>query len=272
MPVVRWKSVLVLAVLLAAATAVADTVITAKEAISCRVVSADTNFVRLKLPEGGVRMLNTHDIYEMRISDPGRVAELGAGLPQVRITLDSNQVVPAPAVRAHEMGQLRENRTREFRVNGIPGCAGGIDTLPENASQAQMVARCLNLNAALLECGRSDDTIAELLRDVNREAEALRALRPQQPTSLYAPRGGLLGMVLGTALGSALDPPEPLNLFNGENLHLTTCSCGCAAGGVLGYLAGMTLGAGRRDNLLAKHRSLLNDLIRRVNRAIASQL
>jgi len=271
MTATRRKFVLRLAVLLAAATAVADTVITAREVISCSVVSANTNFVRLKLPQGGVRMLSAHDIYEMRISDSGQAAELGAGLPQARVMLDSNQFIPKPTVRAHEMEQRRQDRSREARTNGVPGYGGGIDTLPTNASQAEMVARCLSLNAAVLECDRSDDTLVELLRDVNREVEALRALRPQQATSFYPPRGGLLGMTIGTAIGAALDPPEPLNLYNGENLHLTTCCCGCTAGGVLGYLAGMTLGVGRRERLMAKHRSHVNDLISRFDRDVASQ-
>ncbi len=93
MTAVRWKLAFGLAVLLAATPAAADTVVTAEEVIPCSVESADASFLGLKLPQGGFRVMYTRDIYELRLSDSSRVAELATRLPQLRIILDSGQLV-----------------------------------------------------------------------------------------------------------------------------------------------------------------------------------
>jgi hypothetical protein len=271
MTAIRRKSVLGLAVLLTVATAVADTVITAREVISCSVESAYPDFVFLELTRQHHRMLSTRDVYEIRLSDSSRVAELAARLPQLKVTLDSRQPVPSPAVRAREREQLRLDRAREARAKGLPWDADVLDTLARGVSPNEMAVRYEDMNTALLKCGRSDDTVVELLREVTREKEALRRIWPRVAARyfVYGGCGGLLGLAIGalgggvafSALGEGMDFHDYGLMFIGG---------GCAAGGVLGLAAGVALGADARRGPLAVHRSRVNDLVRRVNRAIAS--
>ncbi len=100
---VRHTSVIGLALLLAAATAAADTVVTANEVINCLVVWSDTNFTRLKLPNGSVRMLYTRDIRELRLSDPNRVIDPPPRPPPVTPSPDSARLVPPPSVAANDL-------------------------------------------------------------------------------------------------------------------------------------------------------------------------
>ena len=82
-----------LAVVLATATAMADTVVTAREVIAGSIQTADSSFVRLKMPGGGIRMLVTSDVYELRFSDPGRIEDFSILLPKVKVVLDSGQPI-----------------------------------------------------------------------------------------------------------------------------------------------------------------------------------
>jgi len=235
--------VLGLAVLLAAATAAADTVIIADEVIFCRVVSADTNFVRLELPEGGIKMLYTRDVSEIRLTDSSRVAELVTQLPQARITL-------APA--------------RQI---------GALDTLSRNASPTEMAARCRDMDAVLRECGRSDNTVFDLLREVDREQEALRGIWPRLGLVLCLASGTGLGGGIGAFIGEAIRPTV-INCGMGYGpgyVHIGGGPVGCLVGSVVGTLGGAAIGISNRAVLVARHRGRVNDLIRKVNRAIASQ-
>lgn len=96
MTAVRRKSVLFLALLLAAATADADTVVTIDEVIACSVESADADSIRVRMTRpsrrprsrreayhfnrmvGRSRMLLAADIYEIRLAGFGRVADMAA--------------------------------------------------------------------------------------------------------------------------------------------------------------------------------------------------
>jgi len=234
---IRRTSVLGLALLLAVATAAADTVITAQEVISCWVVSADTNLVRLKLPEGGIRMLYTRDVYEIRLSDSSRVAELTAQLPQVRITLD-------PARHA-----------------------GALDTLSRNASPTEMAARCREMETSLLDCGRSNEAVVGLLREVRREEAELRGIWPQETNCLVSgPITGLLVGLVGALIGEAIAPTTETEFCLSPGGGFVGCPVGCA----VGFVTGVAVSKWRRVSLIAEHRVRLNDLVRRVNRAIAS--
>jgi len=274
MSVVSRTSVLGLAVLLAAATAAADVVITANEVIHCwDVRPAGSDSVCFTLPRLELRTLSTFDIYEVRLTDSSRAAKLSTRLPLLKITLDSGQPVPPPAVRAE---QLQQERVREARVSGVSGYAGGIDALPPSASQAEMATRCRDLNAALLQCDRDDDTVVQLLRDVNVEAEALR-LAPRQPAMyLYPPCGCLLGMAIGTLIGWVTAPPtvnDPYNVFFSDStliVDASGCCFGGAAGGTAGLVTGVTLGMESHEGRLDGHRSRVYELIRRVNRAVGT--
>jgi hypothetical protein len=281
MPVVRWKSVLVLAVLLAAATAVADPVITAKEVISCRVVSADTNFVRLKLPTDGIRMLYTHDVYEIRLSDSSRVAALSTRLPQLRVVPDAGQPVPAPAVRAREPLPLREDLTRCPTVR-----AGFLDTLFPATTPENMMAMCREMDILLRKYERNDTAAVSLLREVGNEQAALGGIWPDERTRLLPGAGGILGMAAGTWLGWTKGPPRcapplPYVVLGTEMpaCGYTPATCvigaapvGCLVGSVLGYALGAGIGASLREGSLKGHRNRVNELVHRVNHVISSQL
>jgi len=86
--------------------ATGDTVITKMEVIHCSVVEADTVCVRLKLPSGGIRMLSTKDILEVRVADSARLAVVIAQLPATKVVLDAGQAVPAVRGRADEVGEI----------------------------------------------------------------------------------------------------------------------------------------------------------------------
>jgi len=228
-------SVLGLAVLLAAATAAADVVITADEVIPCSVVLADTDFVRLKLPQGGIRMLCARGVSEIHLTDSSRVAEMGARLRGIKVTWHADV----------------------------------LGTLARNASPAEMAARCREMDAALDECGRKDDTVAGLLREVNREAEALQGLLPRPAMAICVPCGCLLGMAVGTFVGAAVAPTEVAG-FDADGFFRSS-GIGCGAGAVLGAGTGMAISTGYGAYQVARHRDRVNDLVRRVNRAVASQ-
>jgi len=236
MTAIHRTSVLRLALLLAAATAAADTVITAKEAISCWVESADSNFVRLKLPEGGIRMLHTRDVREVRLSDSSRVSELTNRLSQVRIT---------------------RNRARH---------AGYLDTLARNASPTEMAALYREMKDALLDCPRGSETVVGLVRELHREEAELRTLWPQAASYLVSGpcAGGLLGAV-GGAIGDAIYPGNPMT-FCDPGGGIVGCPVGC----IVGYPVGVAIGRWRRASLIAENRVRVNNLVRRVNRVIAS--
>jgi hypothetical protein len=258
MLVIPRTFVLGMVVLLAATPAAADTVVTAKEVISCSVVSADTNFVRLKLPQGGIRMLNTRDVHEIRLSDSSRVAELAAHLPELAVTPDSAQPAPPPSVPA----------------GSRPRYAGVVDTLAPNASPVQMVARCGEMEAVLRESGRSDRTVVGLLWEVQHEEEKLRRpwYWPEGNTCLYGLGfGGLPGALIGFAVGEASRPTGCY--WFGDNAYpvIGGGPVGCLVGWAAGSVIGMAIGTPLQVKALAKHhRSCVNDLVRRVNRAIAS--
>jgi hypothetical protein len=259
MSVRRLVLVFGLAALLAAAPAAADTVVTAAEVIACSVQSVDSSYVRLKLPPGGIRLLPVCDVCEIRLSDSGRAAELAVRLPQLRIVPDSGQSIPSPEQRRQDLsGRARPS-----------GRAGSMDTLAAGASPAEMRGRCEDLKVALFGCGRGDDSVAGLLHEVTCEAEALRGIESRWQMRIPVPAGGVLGMAAGSALGAAIEPPQ-VCCFSGM-YSLGGCGWGCAAGGVLGLLAGVIFGRIPYERFLTKHRSRINDLVRRFNRANALQ-
>ncbi len=78
----------------------ADMVITASEAIACSVLQADSTYLRLKMPQGGARMLPTKDVIEVRLADSARAVELAAQMPWTRIALQSGTVIQPGEVQA----------------------------------------------------------------------------------------------------------------------------------------------------------------------------
>jgi hypothetical protein len=256
------KLVLVLAVMLQASTANADTVITTREVVSCRVESATADSVHLKLPRWRRRSLSTRDVYEIRLSDSSRVVELAAKLPQLRVSLDCGQPVPPQAVRIREMVRSRLDRIREARTEGLPWCADVVDTLPREATPAQMEAWCHDMDFALRECGQSDGTAATLLRDVSQEEESVRRIWPGVRTCcLSGTLGGVGGGPIGLMVESRADSPYAV------------IPCGAGIGLAVGCVAGpaisMIIGTAWRNTLVARHRNRVNDLVRRTNRVFA---
>ncbi len=259
MTAIRGMSVFGLVVLLAAATAAADTVITADEVISCSLVSADTCCVRLRLPQGGIRVFPTRDVREFHLSDSSRFADLASRLRPASVTPDSAQPAlrpPAPTVN-------------------LPWRPDSIDTLPRKTSPTAMAAKCREMAVLLRECGRSNDTVLDLVCKVSREHEALRVMWPQWRTYLGSGMlGWLLGASVGILLGEAIKPTVHGH-FGGPDLSVPCdVPCGALVGGtagcVAGPFAGIAVGAWRRAGLIATHRGHVNDLIRRVNLAVVT--
>ena len=257
--------VLALVMLLAVATAAADTVITAEEVIACSVESAYPDFVFLGLTRRQHKMLSTRDIYELRLSDSSRVAELTTQLPQVRVVLDSGQAVPPPATRNREMLRLRLDWARKARAEGLFWYPDVIDTLARGASPAQMAKRCEDMDVVLDVSGRYNETVAGLLHEVKREEEALRRIRSTAGTLCLS---GALGAVLGGTIGAfALAAVAESQNSSGVEYAFMY---GCLAGSVAGPGIGVALGAAQRRAGLARHRNRVNDLVRRVNHAVVT--
>jgi hypothetical protein len=264
-----------LALLVAATTAVADTVITAEEVISCSVNSASADSVRLTRRRHSA--LPTWDVYEVRLSDSSRVAELAVLLPRAKVILDSGQSVQSPGVRTREAMRLRLDRAREARAQGIPWYTDVVETLAVEASPAIMATRCLEMDAVLRHCGRSDDTVATLTREVDREAEGLRGFHPGDATCLSVGCGGLLGGAGGSIIGWSMVPEEEagglipsLEWWNRNHARVLAAGIGAGVGLVAGSLVGLAVSKELRASRIASHRARVNDLVRRVNRAVAS--
>ena len=255
------KSVFGLALLLAAALAAADTVITAEEVIPCSVVSADTNFVRLRLPDGGIRMLETHNVREIRLSDPSRVAAVAAELGHLEATPDSGRHAPLPDVCAEQERRrsVLDDLAEDLRAGR------GMDTLPRSTTRAAMVAWCRELRTALLDCSPRDDAVARLSGDVDREAAELRTVPPVACSRGCAAFGGLLGAAVGAGIVYAMDPTYG-SPFSDAGVQL-----GFYTGGFLGVLTGYGGSEILRNRILAHHRKKVNDLVRRFNRIVAAE-
>ena len=150
----------------------------------------------------------------------------------------------------------------------VPG--GIMDTLVGAVSPAGMAMKCREMNEALSESGRDDRTVAGLVREVNREREALRTLRLMPvKTCLSAMAGGSLGGLLCALIGI----PVGLRIWAGgpnDNLLVLVPMVGCGVGGTIGAAIGVATDVADNRRILARHRSLINDLVRRVNRAVVA--
>ena len=145
-----------------------------------------------------------------------------------------------------------------------------MDTLVGAVSPAGMAMKCREMNEALSESGRDDRTVAGLVREVSREREALRrlGLMPVK-TCLSAMAGGSLGGLLCALIGI----PVGLRIWAGgpnDNLLVLVPMVGCGVGGTIGAAIGVATDVADNRRILARHRNLINDLVRRVNRVLAS--
>ena len=238
------KPLLCVTMLLAVAMAAPDTVITVREVIPCSVVWSDTNLTRLKMPNGSVRMLYTRDIREIRLSDPGRFPDLANQLPPASATQDSSQPTPQPPAPA----------------TSLPYRPMVVDSMPRKVSPAAMAAKCRDMKVVLRDCGRRNDTVFDLVRDIDKEQKELRRIWPEVETysGIYVTVAGLAGCGIGSLIAFASNPC-------GAN------PAGPVVGCVAGSLAGAAFGARRGAKLVADHRGRVNDLVRRVNIAAAPQ-
>ena len=117
-----------------------------------------------------------------------------------------------------------------------------------------------------------------MLRDVHREERKVRGIWTSEVASCAGcAAGDLAGGSLGEAIGRAIDPPsrDSILVFPGDliSCYLPTYDCGggpvgCAIGCTAGMLVGAFAGRALRDIFLASRRAAVNDLVRRVNRAV----
>jgi hypothetical protein len=270
---IRRLLVLWLAILLAPAPAAADTVITVNGIVTCSVESADPESVSVRLTQpsrrprstrdayeinratGQSRMIPTADIYEIRLSSPSHVAAMAALLPRTKVSMDSGQAVPLPEARAESLA----NRWAEVEAGDSLAPVATIKMLPRNSSLDGMAARCLELRTALTSCGRSDDSVTELLDEVVREERALRNVWSRASTNLVC---GLVGAWIG------IDNAEVPVAGFGCAQQATGCGYGLAAGCALGAAVGLAIGKVWRDIVIENHRQRVNDLVRRFNHTV----
>jgi hypothetical protein len=249
-------SLLCVAILLAAATAAADTVITAEEVFPCSVVAVDTNFVRIKLPQGGIRVFDTHDVVELRLSDSSRVAH---PLQPSQMPPAQDSATPIPPMSAPE--------------DSLPSLATVTDSLLRGVSSETMTEKCRELNSVLRRCGRSDTAIISLLSDVRNEEAALLGIWPQWRRILCAEAIGVPVGCAGFLIGQAVKPMDGYLEYGPGGPGDFVMDCG---GGPVGLLLGSLVGAiggqiasnAWRAALVAQHRGRVNSLVRRVNDAV----
>ncbi|MBN2464832.1 hypothetical protein JXD38_04300 [candidate division WOR-3 bacterium] len=284
MTAVRWKPGLALAALLAAATAAASVIIAADVVIDCREVEpAGSDSVSLTLPGLEQRTLSTSSIYEASLAESSRVAGLSARLPQLRVVLDTGQPAKPPAGHARWEMEPVVDGISWAGATDLPLHADILDTLCLPTTPEKMIAACGEMDSLLRDYERNDTAVASLLRVVRNEQTALRGIWPGGRTRLLSGAGGILGMAAGTWLGWIKGPPRcapPLMYFNPfiepgcvptpGTCVIGTAPLGCAVGGVVGYVLGAGVGALLREDALKEHGNRVNELVRRVNRAVAS--
>jgi hypothetical protein len=285
MTAVRWKLALALAALLVAATAAADVVITADKVIVCSEVEpAGSDSISFTLPGLEQRTLPTSSIYEVRLAESSRVAELSARLPQLRVALDTGQPAKPPVGRARWEMEPVVAGISWAGATGPPLRAEVLDTLCLPTTPEKMMAVCGEMDALLREYERNDTAVVSLLHDVRNEQAVLRGIWPSERTRLFSGAGGILGMAAGTWLGWTKGPPRcappvcyvvpaadmPACGYTPATCVIGAAPVGCVAGGVLGYVLGACTGAWLREEALKEHRNRVNELVRRVNRAVAS--
>jgi hypothetical protein len=120
--------------------------------------------------------------------------------------------------------------------------------------------------AVLRGCGRSDATVPRLLDEIDREDDAQGELWPRAAkVCLYGTGGALLGGLIGAVTWPTSAVGDQMQAIG------TGIVVGAAVGCVVGSAIGIAIGSAQREaHLMKQHRSRVNDLIRRVNRAIAS--
>ena len=137
--------------------------------------------------------------------------------------------------------------------------AEAIDTLNRGASPNLMVAKCREMDVALRKWGQGTDTVAKLLREVQREEWELRRIWPPGPIDdVNAPAPAVPHGYGRAASGGLIDRGRP------EPCYDPPCLKGCVGDFVVVF---NPTGSGRA-RLLAAHRARVNRLVRRVNRAI----
>jgi hypothetical protein len=80
-----------------------DVVITNKEVIYGTVTEVDSLYTRLRLPGGGIKVVKTRDVYEIRLSDSSRIEALANKLPGVRVLPDTGKIFFQPEMSAKQI-------------------------------------------------------------------------------------------------------------------------------------------------------------------------
>ncbi len=123
--------------------------------------------------------------------------------------------------------------------------------------------------------GRIDNTVFDLLREVNREQQALGGIWPMWRRVLCAEAIGVPVGCAGFLVGQAIKPMGGYLEYGpgGPGDCVMDCGGGPAGlllGAVAGAIGGEVASNAWRSALVSRHRDRVNDLVRKVNRAIAS--
>ncbi len=145
-----------------------------------------------------------------------------------------------------------------------------VDTLTRGASRDGVMAKCQEIGMALRRCGQSNDTLAELLRAIQHQEDAVRRIWPGQADIclVCGPCSGLLGTIVGILLGFAA-AVETYGLDQNPSAEMSMVVAGAVTGCAVGSAAGVATGHARRTGLLARHRARVNQLVRRANQVLA---
>uniref|UniRef100_A0A7C3YTS8 Outer membrane protein beta-barrel domain-containing protein n=1 Tax=candidate division WOR-3 bacterium TaxID=2052148 RepID=A0A7C3YTS8_UNCW3 len=129
----------------------ADIVITTKEVIYGTVFEADTLYTRLRLPSGGIRVVRTADVYEIRLSDITRIESLAPKIPGVRVVPDTGKVFSRPETKAERvlLPDLIERGIYKFGGDANFTSTKGKSNLTLTPSLGYFVARGIAVGGGL---------------------------------------------------------------------------------------------------------------------------
>jgi hypothetical protein len=193
-----------------------------------RVVSADANFVRLKLPQGGIRMLYTRDVQEIHLADSSRVAELAAQLPSLKVTPDSARPAPPPSVPASSLPCYAGDSTHASPAGPAeapkPAVPDAIRPATLPIVELETGAGCLGGLALTLPASLAGAVVGILMAGNHANFSA---------GSFAAIDGSNVGALVGYAAGNALGVSVVGRRFD-QGGHLWASAGGAAAGALVG--------------------------------------
>jgi len=181
---------------------VGDIVITSKEVIHGTVFQADTLYTRLTLPSGGIVVLMTRDIYEIRLTDLAQVESFTAKLPGVRVVPDTGKVFSRPKVGAEQAPARDPVAGGCYMIGGganyTSTSVGGasISTITLTPSVAYFVTRGIALGGDIMLASASTSGVSSTSTAIGPKVSF--ALGPSGSSSFFIGEVGLAFATFGS--------------------------------------------------------------------------